>query len=203
MAQLGNVFDILQFNFHAVKGRAAANPIVVQCPGHAWLAATGAARFALVPGAAAAPMAPAAALVPRVLGQPAPRCWGSLDRWGEEGALCDIKAPGATGATGLWSHQCWAGRLEQLEGVVGTDPAASWQSWGCKAVLVPYASRIPWPHAGPVPLLIPLAWDKEQTTKGVGWGCAGTARCHCIPGMAPEGHPIWRLGPGSSRCCRA
>lgn len=48
MAQLGNVFDILQFNFHAVKGRAAANPIVVQCPGHAWLAATGAARFALV-----------------------------------------------------------------------------------------------------------------------------------------------------------
>lgn len=33
MAQLGNVFDISQFNFHAVKGRAAANPIVGQCPG--------------------------------------------------------------------------------------------------------------------------------------------------------------------------
>lgn len=45
MAQLGNVFDILQFNFHAVKGRAAANPIVVQCPGRASLAAAGAARF--------------------------------------------------------------------------------------------------------------------------------------------------------------
>lgn len=47
MAQLGNVFDILQFNFHAVKGRAAANPIVVQCPGHTWPAAAGAARFPL------------------------------------------------------------------------------------------------------------------------------------------------------------
>lgn len=45
MAQLGNVFDILQFNFHAVKGRAAANPIVVQCTGRVWPAAARAARF--------------------------------------------------------------------------------------------------------------------------------------------------------------
>lgn len=45
MAQLGNVFDILQFNFHAVKGRAAANPIVVQCTGCAWPAAAKAAPF--------------------------------------------------------------------------------------------------------------------------------------------------------------
>lgn len=62
MAQLGNVFDILQFNFHAVKGRAAANPIVVQCPGHTWPAAAGAAQFPLalwesrsLPGEAATP----------------------------------------------------------------------------------------------------------------------------------------------------
>lgn len=51
MAQLGNVFDILQFNFHAVKGRAAANPIVVQCTGCAWPAAAKAAPFPPIPPA--------------------------------------------------------------------------------------------------------------------------------------------------------
>lgn len=49
MVQLGNVFDILQFNFHAVRGRAAANPIVVQCPECMWPAAARAAQFPQFP----------------------------------------------------------------------------------------------------------------------------------------------------------
>lgn len=118
--------------------------------------------------------------------------------------------PEPLGATGLWSHQCRAGLLEQEEGAAGPDPGAASPSW----VLGSHASPVLWLGAAPTAPPIPSGWIKGRNTKGVGWavrGDAGMGRCWLgamsvhpsqVPGMGPEGCPGWWSGPsGSCRCC--
>ena len=58
---------------------------------------------------------------------------------------------------------------------------------GCKGVLGPRASPVPWLGTGPAAPPIPSARIKGRNAKGVGWGVrgnAGTGRRWCIPAMS-------------------
>lgn len=158
MAQLGNVFDISQFNFHAVKGRAAANPIVVQCPGHVWLAAARAACFA-----------PAL----RSLGQHGSRCCSRATGAGAARSSLPGK-PGQVGRRGCslghqshwchWCHWChWSleplvlGRMTGAAGrgcrdrSCGNLAKLGLQS-GAGSLCIPYSVATCWSRGPPDPL---------------------------------------------------